>query len=219
MQPKFNSGLLFDSYNENIKRKIDGIGNINIFRAWGFPCLRQAIMLVSVFNLKKGETKGDILLSQPHKIEEIKVNTFTLTTNINNTWMTAPIPFSVNFRQEGLHYFKTIFHEYKSVLKIHFTVDLQKWPSFSKSELDFVKENPKSFDSIRADIHCDKCSHVYIFEETILEGISPPGGVMRFPKSGKYQCNECGNTIYLKDIQGQIRFSLKERISNAMKGK
>lgn len=219
MQPKFNSGLLFDSFNETANKKINGLGAINIFRAWGFPCTRQSIALISIFDLKKGDTKGDILLSKLHGTEETKVTSFTATTNIKNSCITAVIPIAVTFERKGRYYLKAVFHDYKSVLKIHFIVDLQKWPIFSKEELDFIREHPIPYGSIRADIQCNKCSHAYIFEETILEGILPPGGVMRFPESGEFQCEQCNEKIYLRDIQGQMRFSLKEIISNAMRGK
>ena len=219
MQPKFNSGLLFDIGNESPNKKINGLGSINIFRAWGFPCTRRATILTSILDLKKGDNKGDILLSQLHSTEKTKVTSFNAKSNVNNACMTAVIPLAVSFRQEGRYYFKAVFHDYKSVLKIHFIVDLQKWPNFSKEELDFVREYTTPYSSIRADIHCNKCSHAYIFEENILGEVSPPGGVMRFPESGEFQCCQCDEKIYLRDIQGQMRFSLKEIISNAIKGK
>ena len=219
MQPKFNSGLLFDIVNVTPNNKINGLGSINIFRAWGFPSTRQATILISIFNLKRGDNSGDILLGKLHGTEEIKVAPFSVKSNVNNACMTTAIPVVVTFIEEGRYYFKSVFHDYKSVLNIHFKFDLQKWPIFSKEEIDFVRKNPKPFSSIRADINCNKCSHTYIFEENILEEVPPSGGVSRFPESGELQCGECNEKIYLRDIQGQMRFSLKEIISNAMKGK
>jgi len=219
MQPKFNSGFLFDSVNKTANNKVNGIGAINVFRAWGFPCVRQSTALISMFGLKKGDNTGNIVLSKLHSTEETHVASFNAPMSINNSWINAVIPLVVTFNQKGRHYFKAILHDSKSVLKIHFIVDLQKWPKFSKEELDFVIEHPIPYGSIRADIQCNKCSHAYIFEETILEGIMPPGGIMRFPESGEFKCKQCDEIIFLSDIQGQMRFSLKEIITNAMRGK
>jgi len=219
MQPKFNSGLLFDFFSETPNKKINGLGSINIFKAWGFPSTRRATILISILDLKKGENKGDIVLVQLHNTEETKLTSFSAKSNINNACMTAVIPIVVSFTKEGRYYFKAVFHDYKSVLKIYFNVAMQKWPEFSTEELDFVRANPTPYNSIRADISCNKCSHAYIFEENILGDISPPGGIMRFPESGEIQCAQCDEKIYLRDIQGQMRFSLKEMIFNTMKGK
>ncbi|HEY33359.1 MAG TPA: hypothetical protein G4O10_09700 [Dehalococcoidia bacterium] len=219
MQPKFNSGLLFDIVQETSNRKINGLGAINIFRAWGFPCRRNATLLLSLLYLKKGANSGDILLGKLRGTEETKLTSFTVTSNINNAHMSAAIPLQLSFKQQGRYYFKSVFHDYRSVLKIHFVVHLQKWPVFSEEELTFVRESPTTYNSIRANIHCDKCSHAYIFEENILDVLPPPGGVMRFPESGEFRCTQCQETIHLKDIQGQMRFSLKEIITSAMKVK
>ncbi len=218
MKPTFGSGLLFDSYNQTANKKINGLGVINIFRAWGFPCFRQATALISIFNLRKGSTTGDILLSKSRCIEKQIITSFTVTIDANNACMAAATPLLLKFNEKGRYFINAVFHDYKSTLKIPFTVDLQRWPIFSEKEHQFAKEHHIPSGSMRADVHCQKCEHAYIFEENILEEVLPPGGVMRFPESGEFKCEQCSETIYLKDIQGQIRFSLKEMLSNTMRG-
>ena len=219
MIPTFGSGLLFDSYNKTANKKINGLGAINIFRAWGFPSFRQAIALISIFNLRKGPTAGEILLRTPHTIEKQHITSFTVTTDSNNSCMTATIPLSLKFNEKGRHFIHAIFHDYKSTLKIPCIVELQKWPTFSEQEHQFIREHRNiPLGPIRTNLTCQQCNHAYIFEESILEEVSPPGGVTRFPKSGEFECTECKETIYLKDIQGQIRFSLKQMLSNIMRG-
>lgn len=219
MKPTFGSGLLFDSYNETANKKINGLGAINIFRAWGFPSFRQATALISIFNLRKGSTTGEILLKKPHAIDKQSIRSFTVTTDSNNSCMTAVIPLSLKFNEKGRHFIYAIFHDYKSTLKIPCIVELQKWPTFSQEERQFVRKHRNILlGPIRTNLTCQQCSHAYIFEENILEEVLPPGGVTRFPKSGEFECTECNETIYLKDIQGQIRFSLKQMLSNIMRG-
>jgi len=218
MKPKFGSGLLFDSYNKAANNKINGLGVINIFRAWGFPCFRQATAIISLFNLRKGTTTGEIQLSKSRGTETQIIASFNVTSDFNNACTTAVTPLSLKFSEKGHYFIKAVFHDYKSTLKIPFNVNLIKWPIFSEEERKFAKVHRIPSESIRTDVHCQKCAHVYIFGENILEEVPPPGGVMRFPESGEFKCEQCGETIYLKDIQGQIRFSLKQLLSNVMKG-
>lgn len=219
MKPTFGSGLLFDSYNETSNKKINGLGAINIFRTWGFPSFRQATALISIFNLKKGSTTGEILLGKPHAIDKQSVTSFTVATDRNNSCMTAVIPLLLKFNEKGRHSINAMFHDYKSTLKIPCFVELQKWPVFSQEECQFVREHHNvPIGPIRTNLTCQQCGHAYIFEENILEEALPPGGVTRFPESGEFRCTECNETIYLKDIQGQIRFSLKQMLSNTMRG-
>ena len=99
-------------------------------------------------------------------------------------------------------------------LTIAFEVRKKDWPQFTKAETEFAKANPNCAKSIRANIHCAKCSYAYVFEETLLEA-PPDGGVQRFPESGEFKCIDCQDTLELRDLQGQLRASLKEQVRQA----
>lgn len=218
MKPTFGSGLLFDSHTEMANNKINGQGVINIFRAWDFPCFRSATAIISCFRLSKGITTGDIFFSKLRGVKEELIGSFEISAPTNNTCISITTPLLLRLDKTGYHYIKAVFHNYKSTMKIPFTVNMQKWPIFSKEEQLYIKNNRNLFGSLRVNVHCQKCKHAYIFEENITEEVVTPGGVMIFPESGKYKCTECGEIIYLRDIQGQIRFTLKQMILQSKKG-
>ena len=70
---------------------------------------------------------------------------------------------------------------------------------------------------VSAQVKCKNCSHSYLFEEKILESEKDSGGTIPFPESGIYECDNCGHKMKLKDIQGQIRASIKDNLSNFIK--
>ena len=68
-----------------------------------------------------------------------------------------------------------------------------------------------------AQVKCKNCGHSCLFEEKILESEEHSGGTIPFPESGIHECDNCGHNMKLKDIQGQIRASIKDNLSNFLK--
>ncbi|MFC1956822.1 hypothetical protein ACFLVY_00795 [Chloroflexota bacterium] len=219
MKPKFGSGLLFNSINTTANKQINGLGLINIFRVWAFPCFRNATAVISIFNLSKGTTTGKLFLTTSKRAEMRAIGDFKVVTDRNNTTLAVTPTLTLEFASGGFYFIRAVLDNYKSTLNIPFSVILQKWPEFTQEERQFAQERELPARTIRADLNCPECKHAYIFQESIFEDIQLPGGVLRFPESGEYVCTECSAPIYLRDIQGQIRFSLKEILLNAMKVK
>ncbi len=104
------------------------------------------------------------------------------------------------------------------VLKIPLNVATRPWPKLTKQELNFLQNNPLLPHSIRMVIKCSHCPSLYTFEENVLAKEKLENGVLPFPDTGLFKCNNCVHKLQLKDIQGQLRSSIKMSVIMFRKG-
>jgi len=216
INPILGSGILTNSISRSKIGKLDCLGIITVFWAWAFPCIRHWQAPVTIFNLKKGKTPITVLIGKRNSrnLSSLLITDIKIEDNLSA--VTVPITLSYSFSEAGLYDLVISFQNYPGKLKIPFEVREKKWPVITKAEKRFVKEQKKFFPKFQLNVHCDKCNHVYVFEESIEEIKSGRGGAYKFPENGDFECIECGNILHLKDMQGQLRSTLKDTILKQM---
>ena len=216
MNPILGSGILANSSSLSQTRKLNCLGIITVFWAWAFPCFRNWQALVTFFNLKKGKTPITVSIGKWNSIKLSSLLMMDIEVKDNISSITVPIILNHKFSELGLYNLVISFKDYPGKLKIPFEVKEKKWPIITNAEKRFIYEKKGFFPKFQANVHCDKCDHVYVFEESINLINREKGGVFNFPENGVFECIECGNILYLKDIQGQLRSALKDVILKKM---
>lgn len=212
--PRFGGGILTDNISLADTGKINAHGIFTMFWAWDFPCHRRGIAIITFFDLPKRKTK--VVVSVKKKGSKAK-KMASLTVESKGE-APPPIPtIPLTFTLTSAGSYELVFSIYggRRKLKIPFEVRKKDWPQFTKVEREFARTNPNCIKSIRANMQCNKCSYAYVFEESLLD-IPPDGGVQRFPESGEFECVNCNHILRLRDLQGQLRTSLKEQIKQSM---
>lgn len=212
MKPRFGAGQICDSSKTQSSGKVDIVGIFTRINSWGFPCTRNWSLVFSVFDITDSTT---IIISL--KKRRVKSQKTIATIDISKPEKKIDKLFNINimhtFDSEGMYEIICSFKEHNGRLSIPFKVQFLEWPTFTNKEIKLVEKYKKSFPyKINVSINCENCSHIYIFEESILADEEPSGGAIRFPDDGHFTCSDCENTINLKDIQGRIRSSLKENL-------
>lgn len=129
------------------------------------------------------------------------------------------IPLKFRFESEGDYEVTGRIAGYKSTSRIPLVVQTMPWPTFTQREIHYLRSNPSRLPQIRATVECEKCKSPYVFQEFPIEAPELPKNVYRFPESGEFKCEKCSTSIPLKDVQGQIRDSLKKQISDLLRRK
>lgn len=211
-KPYFGSGVLCDNLKGD-SPKPDCLGVFTHFLSWAFPSTRSCYLVFTIYNLPKINIELKISIRKSDTEGEPQdITSPILNIKEANSSLVASVHLNYQFNGEGNYEFICSFKEFPNKLTIPFIVNLQKWPVFTKKEIDIVHSTKKIPKSIRADVNCDKCKHAYIFEE-VYDTESPViGGINRFPEAGYFECNQCKNIIHTKDLQGQLRSILKNNI-------
>lgn len=216
INPILGSGILANSSSRSKIGRLDCLGIITVFWAWAFPCIRHWQALITIFNLKKGKTPIAVSIGKRNSRNLSSLLIMDIEIEDNLSTITVPLALRHSFSEAGLYDLVISFQNYSGKLKIPFEVREKKWPVITKAEKRFIKEQKNFSPKFQLNVHCDKCNHVYVFEESIEEIKSGKGGVYRFPENGDFECIECGNILHLKDMQGQLRSALKDTILKRM---
>ncbi|MEN6627928.1 MAG: hypothetical protein ABFD69_17010 [Candidatus Sumerlaeia bacterium] len=213
--PGFGGALLADSATQTDTGKVNLQGIFTMFLAWGFPCSRTWFLTFTAFDVPNYDTSVSIGVrkagsSSISKLSNVKVSEGSKGPS------TVSVQLRHRFNSAGRYELVCTFRKSVKKLRIPFEVRCREWPEFSEEEIAFSRKDSHIPMRIRANVQCKKCSHAYIFEEAVLQQKSK-GGIQRFPTNGRFKCEECGHTMNLLDIQGQMRASLKELVRNAMK--
>jgi hypothetical protein len=186
--------------------------------AWSYPtAFRSWFAILTLYNLPPGTTTIVVSISRGRGPKttlasaDIKRAPEDLGSVIN-------IPLRHKFQNEGLHIVHFNLVGTTKVLKIPLNVATRPWPNFTKKDLAFLENNPSLPHSIRMIVTCSNCSSPYTFEENVLTKDKLLSGVLPFPDSGMFECNNCGYKLQLKDIQGQLRSSIKTALIMFKKG-
>lgn len=219
INPILGSGILANSSSRSQIGKLDCLGIITIFWAWAFPCVRHWQALITIFNLKIGKTPITVSIGKRNSLKLSSLLMMDIEAKEDLSSITVPISLNYKFSELGLYNLVISFINYPGKLMIPFEVREKKWPVITNAEKRFIYKKKGFFPKFQANVHCDKCDHVYVFEESIGEIKTGKGGVFSFPENGIFECIECSNILYLKDIQGQLRSALKDIILKQMRRK
>lgn len=213
--PIFSGGILSDKSERTDSSRLNVSGVITIFWAWAYPCFRSWHTIIPILNLPSGKINVAISISEEKDEQLILLDKFTLETRAGTPSALTLARFNKHqFKSEGRHFIKISLEEYELDHSLPFEVATKEWPTFTNEEKKFAKSlNPNPL-SIRVTIECRHCEKPYIFQVSMPDTMSRPQGVRKFPKSGKLNCSdkECKNTIFVKDIEGQLLSSLKENL-------
>lgn len=208
----FGSGIMADAVLTAENGKIIAHGIFTSFLAWAYPCRRKCDAIITLFN--PPQRGVEIIMSYRRKGSNyIKIGRFDREKDKKDLLgTTIQVPVQFRFERAGDYELKFVIKGTRTSLIIPFKLNTKEWPVFSEEEKEFVKSNPNYISNIHTNVSCDnaKCNHRYVFEESVTEESKIVGGVHRFPESGIFKCEECGKKLFLKDLQGQIRASLKE---------
>jgi hypothetical protein len=215
--PKFGAGILSDLARIQPTGKIDTFGAFTQFNAWGYPCNRTWFLTFSVFNLSQHQTII-ISLKKTHTKGYKTLATIDAENKNGKTNQIFHLPLSFSFESNGNYEIVCSFKESSNSLRIPFIVETIKWPEFSNEELEAIGKLRETIPyKVNVNFNCIKCSHVYVFEESVFNEEDPSGGTIRFPENGRFECENCGNILQLKDLQGRVRSSLKGNILSLIK--
>ncbi len=212
--PKFGGVLFSDNVRKQPSGKVDLIGVFTIFNSWAYPCIRTWYLTLTLYDSREA---GVILVSikkvdtkKIKKLAEIKYGQRSKEER-NDRIISAII--SNEFETDGN--FEVICSLLNSNLKIINPLYVKKldWPVFSNSEVELANNSKnKAITKINVQVNCPACKHIYVFEESILENDETTSGALRFPDNGKFECKKCDHIFNLKDLQGQIRYNIKDNL-------
>jgi hypothetical protein len=212
-QPKFGGGIVCDIARTQSSGKIDAIGIFTMFWAWGYPANRNWSLIISLFYVPKKQTALIVGIRKKgsSKIETLGI--IDISDNIQDNQRTINVQLGYSFEEEGDYEIICTLKDYQAKLVLPFFVRTREWPIFSPKELEYLEKHKDKIQyKLSAQIKCKDCGHLYNFEEIILQNEPVSGGAIRFPESGEYECEDCGRSLKLKDIQGQIRASIKNNL-------
>lgn len=210
--PSFGGGILADNVTRGEAQKPTAQGIFTVFWAWAYPCDRTWHTVATVFDLPKRRISCTISIRKRGSSTKDKLGSFTVAPPRGDGAVTVTAQVSHRFQDPGRYEVVLAFSRANAELRLPFEVRTREWPEFTKAEVNFAVRRRSFPGTMRASVECPTCQAAYIFEERILTDIPLPAGVHEFPASGVLECGSCGNKIYLRDIQGQIRQSLKERV-------
>lgn len=217
--PFLGSGVICDQLSRQ-KGKPAAHGIFTHMYAWAYPCNRSWFLIFSVFGATEFPIEGDISVRKKGgRQKSVKKEKFTVTedevlwTSQNLSAVTVNVKLGCEFGSPGLYEILISLDRSSSKLRIPLVLQTMPWPDFTEKEIGLAKKKGIPL-SIRVNVACPKCKAAYIFEETIMEDEAHPTGVLSFPSSGLFECIDCGHELNLKDIQGQVRQTLKERLSS-----
>lgn len=217
--PLLSGGVLCNSSSPGESGKVDCRGIFTSFLVWAYPTsvrLWQAILILH--NLPKGTSSVTASISYGSG-KKTTLATATIENKQEGLGNVISIPLGYRFNREGIYMLHFNMVGTKTNLKVPLKIKTQPWPNFTKKQLEFLKNNHSIPHSIRMNVLCSECSRPCIFEETVFPDDTLAGGVSPFPKSGSIECESCRHKMHLRDIQGQLRSSIKTAVINAMKGR
>ncbi len=214
----FGGAVFCDNASRGASGKIDCRGVFTSFWAWAYPTsTRTWHAIVTLYNLTEGTTSvtAAISLGRGKKTTLAHGDIQTSKGNVGNV---VNMPLRFEFPREGLYtmYFNIV--GTTTTLKVPLRVNTQAWPHFTKTQLELLERNPRIPHSVRANVVCSECGKPYVFEESVLPEPPLASGVRPFPDSGVIECEVCKHRLNLKDIQGQVRSSIKTAVAAAVRG-
>ena len=216
---RFGSAIFCNFASTEDSGKVNCTGVFTSLLAWAYPSsVKFWHSVVTIYDLPQGTSSISVSISSGRS-KKTTLATVDVENRGGDAGNVINIPINYNFKKEGYFFIHFNIIGITKTLKVPIKVVTQPWPEFSKREIEFMRKNPSEIGSIRANVICSGCSQPYIFEEILVPGGTVPHGVQPFPELGKFQCDTCGRELDLKDIQGQVRSSIKAIVASARKGR
>ena len=215
---KLTAAIFCNSASKGESGKVDCKGVFTSFLAWSYPTsVRSWVALLTVYGLPTGTTTITASISQGkgRKTRLAKADIQRVKGDLGSV---IYMPLGYQFPSEGFYSVHFNVVGTTKTLRVPLLVATQPWPRTTKRQREFFQSHPAIPHSIRMNVLCSNCSRPFMFEENILPEEELAEGVLPFPESGKLKCGSCSRTLHLKDIQGQLRSSLKTAVVTAMRG-
>jgi len=216
--PKLAGAVFCNSASQGDGGKVDCRGVFTSFLAWSYPTsLRSWHAILTLHDLPAGTTSISVAISQGQG-KKTTLAAADIQRGKPDLGSVINLPLRYRFKSEGFYFVHFTIVGTRRTLKVPLKVNTMPWPRFSRKQIEFLKENPAVPHSLRMNIQCSDCSHSYTLEECVLPDSELPGGVLPFPEAGSFECESCGHVLQVRDIQGQLRNSIKNAVRQAMKG-
>ena len=217
--PRFGGALFSDSIKKQPSGKVDLTGVFTIFNSWAFPCIRSWQMTLTIYNSPtEGAVDVGIRKIGERNIKPLALIQFTKQSGKGRTDRIFTSPLTNEFSRDGGYEVICSLKNTNLQIKNPIYIKHLEWPEFSTSEINAATNlRSKAITKINVQLNCPSCNHIYVFEESLLENEEPTGGALSFPKDGNFKCNKCDHDFNLKDLQGQIRYNIKDNLNRLMK--
>ena len=215
--PKAVFLLLADAHKISPIGKIDVFGLFTAAGAWGFPAQRVWTIVAAFQNVSEGKHSFSVWVRPPSgKARKVGHGQFAVSSRANTYAYMAhhtPIPIA----GPGKHSVGIALGD-----KVHpqgvawCPIDVAKMPWPETPPPDKLKEylsDPASVKMTRVVVSCPKCSRRYTFHVNLDPEAPRPKGTLAFPESGVFRCKRCSTPLYLKDLEGQARSQLGQRVT------
>jgi hypothetical protein len=212
-RPKFGGGVLADNARPQSSGKIDVQGVFTLIHAWGYPAPRLWTLILTIFDVPKLQTTLHVGLSKKGSKQIDTLATSDIKDEQASNSNCMQIELGYIFAKEGDYEIVCSLKDYSSKLRIPLRVKLREWPIFSEKEIAVLNNNKSLLPhKVSAQVTCEICNRHFVFEEKIIPSEEYTEGTLPFPITGIYECEYCGNKLKLKDVQGQIRASVKDNL-------
>lgn len=216
--PQLAGCIFCNSASEDSGGKVNCRGVFTSFLAWAYPTsIRSWHVILTIYKLPEGTTTISVAISYGRG-EKTTLATLDVQRGKVDVGSVINLPLRHRFEKEGFYTVHVSVLGSTATLKVPVKVATKRWPHFSRKQLQFLKDNPSVPHSLRANILCSTCSRPFILEESVLPDAELADGVLPFPDTGQIECESCGHILHVKDIQGQLLASIKNAVSEAMRG-
>jgi len=216
--PQIAGTIFCNSASQGNDGKVNCRGVFTSFLAWAYPTsIRSWNAILTIYDLDEATTTISAAISYGQG-KETKLATANIQRGKFDIGNVINIPLRYRFENEGFHLVHFTVEDSIASLRVPVKVTTKPWPNFTKKQLQFLKENSSVPHSLRMNILCSKCSRPFTLEESVLPDEKLAGGVLPFPHTGEIECESCGHILYVRDIQGQLRDSIKNAVSESMRG-
>jgi len=217
----FGSGLLCTGVTRGQEGKLNCTDIFTAFLAWETPTsIRNWFGVYTMYNLPIGTTNIAVSIARGKTGRGEKTTLATADINHKGSDLGSVLSVPLVYQFPAPGDYTIVFQEIggNASIKIPLRVIMEPWPTFNKKEYEIIRNTPQIPKVIRSVINCAGCSRPYTFEEPFLPELEITEGTIRFPKDGIHECESCGHHLDLKDIQGQVRNSIKKAVANIKSG-
>lgn len=213
MKTRIGSAIFSSSIKESQGKK-DAAGIFSATWAWGYPANRSWSIIMTLYDVNPGlSTQINIEISSNHSetpftIKTIKLDSLTK----ENTVIYSRLNYS--FPGPGEYEVACRLSDNDNIFTLPMLVKTREWPEFTNEEIEIARNNQQQITyELSIKIDCSYCNKSYKFIENIFKEKLPRGS-FSFPESGIFVCPSCNHEIPTKDLQGQMRSSIKNSINN-----
>jgi hypothetical protein len=216
--PKLAGAIFCNSASKDPGGKINCRAIFTSFLAWAYPTsLRKWFNIITLHHLPKGTTSLSVAISYGRG-KKTTLATADVERGKVDVGNVVYMPVQYQFKKEGFYTVHFSIIESTTILKVPLKVTTKPWPRITKRQIQYLKEHSSVPNSARITILCASCSRPYNLEESVLPDAKLAGGILPFPDTGKFECEDCGHILHVKDFQGQLRDSIKNTVNEAIRG-